>query len=402
MNLVIKWFSSRTVRLALDLCKTVRKIGRAQQDLLKPDAIEALDKACINLRQCIVDGADTKTLKEEISKFENIANKHLRPYPSPAMRENVEVILVAIVVALGIRTFYLQPFKIPTGSMQPTLYGITHENFRTQAGVKFPTGLGAWFDSWMRGISYYHVVAEEAGALEEREPVKRVFPLVHKQRFRVGQVWYTVWFPPNDLFGGQYNRGGLYPGQYFEKGEDILKLKVVSGDHLFVDRMTYNFRKPKRGEIIVFATKGVSGLPQDQFYIKRLVGLGGETVSIGNDRHVHINGERLDAATPRFEFVYSFNGPPGDSVFSGHVNGIVADQHRNSGYQLSPLFPDESRQVTIRTNHYMVFGDNTLNSKDSREWGDFTRTNVIGKSAFVYWPIVGQKDRPSRFGWSHR
>ena len=51
-------------------------------------------------------------------------------------------------------------------------------------------------------------------------------------------------------------------------------------------------------------------------------------------------------------------------------------------------------------------GDNTLNSSDSRYWGDFERTKVIGKSAFVYWPIGGStfrgEERPSRFGWSHR
>ncbi len=402
MNLVIKWFSSRTVRLALDLCKTVRKISRAQQDILKPDALDALRQACTDLRKTVDDGADTKAIKDEIGRFENIANKHLRPYPSPGMRENVEVILVAIAVAMGIRTFFLQPFKIPTGSMQPTLFGITHQSFRNQPEVVFPTGLSAWVDSWFRGISYYHVVAESSGSLDEVEPPKRVFPLVQKQRFRIGQTWYTVWFPPNDLFGGDYNRGGLFLGQSFEKDEEILKLKVITGDHLFVDRMTYNFRKPTRGEIIVFATEGVNGLPQDQFYIKRLVGLGGETVAIGNDRHTRINGERLDAATPRFEYVYTFSGPPDDSVFSGHVNEIVAVQYQRGGHRLAPLFRDESYRVTIRTNHYMVFGDNTLNSRDSRDWGDFTRTNVIGKSAFVYWPILGQKDRASRFGWSHR
>src|ERR1039458_725881 len=58
--------------------------------------------------------------------------------------------------------------------------------------------------------------------------------------------------------------------QSFRKGEDIVKLKVSAGDHLFVDRITYNFLPPKRGEIIVLDRKSVEGLPQDQFYIKRM------------------------------------------------------------------------------------------------------------------------------------
>ena len=57
--------------------------------------------------------------------LEKVANKWLKPYPNAAWRENVEVLLVALAVAMGIRTFFLQPFKIPTGSMQPTLYGVT-------------------------------------------------------------------------------------------------------------------------------------------------------------------------------------------------------------------------------------------------------------------------------------
>ena len=101
-----------------------------------------------------------------------------------------------------------------------------------------------------------------------------------------------------------------------------MKLRVNAGDHLFVDRITYNFRPPKRGEIIVFETKGIDSLPQDQFYIKRMVAMGGERVQIGDDRHLIINGKRLDASTPHFENVYSFNPkePPRDSHYSGHVN----------------------------------------------------------------------------------
>src|SRR5207249_235222 len=103
----------------------------------------------------------------------------------------------------------------------------------------------------------------------------------------------------------------------------ILRIKVISGDHLFVDRLTYNFRPPKRGEIIVFATAGTRIEQQDQFYIKRLVALGGERVQIGSDRHLVINGHALDSSTPHFENVYSFDPkqPPKESHYSGHLNG---------------------------------------------------------------------------------
>ena len=61
----------------------------------------------------------------------------------------------------------------------------------------------------------------------------------------------------------------------YKQGEDIIKMRRESGDHLLVDRLTYNFRKPNRGEIIVFETKTIDGIDQDLFYIKRLVGLPG-------------------------------------------------------------------------------------------------------------------------------
>jgi signal peptidase I len=55
-----------------------------------------------------------------------------------------------------------------------------------------------------------------------------------------------------------------------------VKARVVTGDHLFVERVTYNFRRPERGEIIVFRSEDHPGMTPFTHYIKRLVGLGGD------------------------------------------------------------------------------------------------------------------------------
>ena len=381
--MILQWFLSRTVRQAIQMRRHVRKILNHQRDILSPQAIQAVEAAMAELDKVIRAGGEKKALLDRMTELEKIANTWLKPYPSPALRENVEVMLVAIAVAMGIRTFFLQPFKIPTGSMQPTLFGITHENLRGHSDTQIPNHLQRLWRYWVYGEKYIHIIAQASGEFRQAESPTRFILFNLKQRFQVGDAWYTIWFPPDQLFDPQYRRAGVDFGQHFEKGDDIIKLKVYSGDHLFVDRLTYNFRRPKRGEIIVFKTAGIKDyrVPQDQFYIKRLVALDGETVKIGRDNHLVINGQHLTAATPRFEFLYSFDPKSETNDYIGHL-GVE-------------LFADE-RELRVRPRHYLVMGDNTRNSLDSRYWGDFPQENVIGKSSFIYWPIT------ERFGVGYR
>jgi len=408
-SLLVPWLLSRTVRHATAMRKHVQKLLNHQRDILSPQAIQAIKAGIVELRDAVARGEEREVLGQQMEALEQTANKWLKPYPNAAWRENIEVLLVALTVAMGIRTFFLQPFKIPTGSMQPTLYGVTSVPDMARGGnlpwmqstsqnVEIPTG---WkrIREWFEGVSYIHIVAQNDGELEAVDAPFRILIFNIWQTLVVGGKSYTIWFPPD--YGEQplEIRAGLHVhNQSFHAGEDIVKLRVSAGDHLFVDRVTYNFRPPERGEIIVFATAGIQDLRQDQFYIKRMVAMGNEKVQIGDDRHLIINGKPLSASTPHFEKVYNFDPkqPPRESQYSGHVNEkVVREYYPNFPGILAPKFPDQSASYQVQPDHYMVMGDNTMNSYDSRAWGDFPATNVIGKSFFVYWPIT------DRFGWGY-
>ena len=416
---ILRWFISKAVREACAVRKHYCRLLKAQRDVLSSEAVAAVTVKLNELKAAIAEGHSGK-IRIKAEELQFAAEKNIKPYPQAAWRENVEVLLVALAVAMAIRTFFLQPFKIPTGSMQPTLFGVTsvpdftkingwsgdqerinaevREQVKLRDAMPIPAGLDR-IKAWLHGDSYVHVVAPADGVIEAVSAPTKFLIFNLKQTITIGGVEQTIWFPPD--FGEQSiaHRGGLDPRHVFHKGEDVVKMKVCAGDHLFVDRVSFNFSKPTRGEIVVFGTKGIDHpqMPQDQFYIKRLVVLPGEKVQIGDDRHLRINGERLDAGTPHFERVYGFDPdkPPKESQFSGHVNGTVATKY-GLYPTLAPNFPDSNAVYNNDGNRYMVMGDNTCNSFDSRAWGSFPAENVIGKSFFVYWPIT------ERFGWGNR
>lgn len=388
-----RWFISKTVRHATEMHRQVRKHLNHQRDLLSPQAADGLAQAMASMEAAIASGAERAILAKQMEDLEKAANKWLKPYPNASIRENIEVFLVAIAVAVGIRTFFIQPFKIPTGSMQPTLFGVTFEALRSASEIPGP--VARFFEFWIRGVSYAHEPAPADGSVTSIGRPTKFLLFNLKQEYVAGGMRKTVWFPEDRMF--EY--AGVSPGRFYRQGEDIVPpTRVRSGDHLFVNRLTYNFRKPHRGEIIVFATAGTKIPQQDQFYIKRLVALGGEEVRIGDDQHVIIDGKRLDASTERFENVYSFNPerPPVNGLdgYFGHANDTTGK--RLLGVSLAQNFRDEDAVFEVPPDAYLAFGDNTLNSSDSRAWGSVPQRNVIGKSFFVYWPIS------SRFGWGHR
>src|SRR5579864_2494523 len=136
--MTLNWFTSKTVREGTAMRKHVKKLLQHQRDILSPKAISEVEAAMKDVQDAIVANADKAALEKKMEGLEKAANQWIKPYPNATYRENVEVLLVALAVAMAIRTFFLQPFKIPTASMQPTLNGIIDHNLLVENEYEQP------------------------------------------------------------------------------------------------------------------------------------------------------------------------------------------------------------------------------------------------------------------------
>ena len=123
------------------------------------------------------------------------------------------------------------------------------------------------------------------------------------------------------------------------------------GDNLIVEKLSYRFSDPKRFDIIVFPPTG-----KKEYYIKRIIGLPGETVQIDENGNMYINGELLE-------------------------ENYGAETIQNPGRAANP--------ITLGDDEYFVMGDNRNNSKDSRseEVGNVKRSQIIGRAWLRIWPL---------------
>lgn len=126
-----------------------------------------------------------------------------------------------------------------------------------------------------------------------------------------------------------------------------------NGDYIITDKITYRVSDPRRGDIVVFKN------PKDetQDFIKRILGLPGD--------HIKVQGGKI-----------ILNG---NELTEPYLNNVVT----NPG-----SFLREGQEFTVEPGHYITIGDNRPASSDSREWGQITRGEIIGKVFFRYWPAT--------------
>jgi signal peptidase I len=174
----------------------------------------------------------------------------------------------------------------------------------------------------------------------------------------------------------------------FEPGEPIMRGYFDAGDHVFVDKVSYHFRKPRRGETFVFSTQGIPQLPSNPstFYIKRLAGTPGDELQI-RAPFLYANGEK--AKEPGFQRVMSGTPSNPSNGYMGYGNTFDQNNWDQAAPSSSSIMFLGSPNATFKIppKEYFALGDNSYNSFDGRAWGTVPEKNIMGKALIVYWPF---------------
>ena len=283
------------------------------------------------------------------------------------IRNFLDVLVVACTVAGGIRALYIQPFRIPTSSMQPTLFGIHYVD--REASRPF---MGSLTRSLMPvQASNAQVKVRSDGMVSTQYRLRSSNIISTVSDFKIGPETYTV---PGDYLS-QVLRYLPRPKPFYQAGDTFCDGWLSTGDHVFVERFSLFFRPFKRGDVIVFNTENISSPTQPLggfYYIKRLVGLPGDTLQI-SDNILMIRPKGEKEFRPAWEFSDAFK-----KVYSlkGGYQGHKADGLLSLGGEL-----------TVPEGHFFALGDNTNFSLDGRNWGFIPRRNMVGLAVMIFWPV---------------
>lgn len=330
--------------------------------------------------------------KDEVTRLsEKTASlaEGLRGFKRGAIIEMAESFFVIMVIFLGIRTYYAQPFRIPTGSMQPTLNGITiHPLSEEEAS---PSLLKKGWDALVRGSSYVDITIDSPKHITGLDTETYCFILTRtKISFNQGEPAYV---PCASGAVAEYLRNNNKLGRTLMPGETLIRARMDAGDMVVVNRMAYHFRRPERGETFVFDTRGINtdiprSMPDQSLanhYIKRLCGLPGDSISIRSPQLLVNGAPTQEPAIARVAACQPPYNGTGYNALSREKDPLIYDK----------AYFREGATVTLRqrpqdpnSNEYLALGDNTVNSKDSRYWGPVHQFNVLGPAFFTLWPFL--------------
>src|SRR5216117_4274450 len=204
-------FTSRQVKHSRLLLRHARKYLRYKDDQLGSADRDQITAGMKDLREALWQ-RDRERIHSAADALDKTLHRLTPVTWESHWRENCEVILVAIIVAVGIRSYFLQPFKIPTGSMQPTLNGIIgHPN--TDPAPNILRQIGEFI---VLGRNYINVVSREDDQVFEIAPKKMFFFFTFSRL--IGQRQNFLVYASPDTLSHDFN---VFPGRVYHRGEII-------------------------------------------------------------------------------------------------------------------------------------------------------------------------------------
>jgi signal peptidase I len=411
------------------------KVILYRQDILPTDVVENIKRLEDQLKDTFkAKEFNAEKLEQDTDALKEVLVEHGgKVFPITMRGDWVEMLVMAAIVAGGIRSFFLQPFKIPTNSMWPTYNGMTSVVRAPSAAVpSLKERIIGKITDWS---STYVIQAEASGIVKipleflgYDGAVKR-YRLRHRtagtdsqeiyignraqaisvpQDFNLDGVLLRTFYPTyaamplrrqdnerwekviaqaqlNNLIEETANGPMLKTLMTAQSGEIILNFDILTGDMLFVDRVSYNFVNPSRGDTFVFRTNhipglAVQGVPSQNYYVKRLAGTPGDKLRVDNDGKLFVNGSVVTSPEPMV-----LNS---QRAISRNYYGYLADIG-NFGYSI-PL----TNEYPVTAGHYYALGDNSANSYDSRGWGEVPEKDVVGRPLVILHPFG------PRWGWA--
>ncbi|MDR0393360.1 MAG: signal peptidase I [Puniceicoccales bacterium] len=409
----------RQVETMLHLCS---KVLNYRRDVLPKAVMQHLTTQQSDLKSAFAAWLRKENTETQLhtlyASLDSTLKKHGKGlYPLNFWNENAEILWVAAFLAITLRTFFIQPFRIPTNSMFPSFSGMQTKVYSNT--LLPPNPLSKPLRWILKGAENYYFKAPCDGSItiplfEQKDAMHYNSHVRYEVEYgrEIGNMWLTFLLPKpyrvyifyvhnvivrvrvpfefNDMeavickkFFPQAKslsevlkhqsvvysnaRGFLLETRHqVRQGDCFLHFDIFAGDMLFVDRITYHFRQPKIGEAVVFKTEQIPAIGKEQYYIKRLVGKPGDVLEINEQGQLWLNEKEID----------------GSLAFRGNNRrlGLYPGYRAYGNLQLG-------QNLWVPEKYFYVLGDNSPFSYDSRYWGFVPQRSVVGKASFVLHPF---------------
>ncbi|MFC1467341.1 signal peptidase I [Verrucomicrobiota bacterium] len=342
-----------------NVLKDARHARNMREDICPEELLQKMADAVHRVEVLWKEKADAKKVRDAIHALHHVSCRVYPPHPQPKWHENIEVLVVALGAAMAIRAYFVQPFKIPTGSMQPTLNGILHEEHEPNLSDKFPLSIGKWL---ITGESFKPATSMLKIAGDHVIVNKFLYNFVPPKR---GDV---VVFDTAGI--NKKERANIIMAQLIGNGRVLDTIEFIEHGQTLIDRATARPIQQILNEYAQRYQTSVRAVPVSQrkgialtYYIKRMVGEPGDEISVDNG-YLVANGEKVTEPFP----------------FERQVNEY-------GGYTYAGKIMDSSNSIKLADDEFLPFGDNSANSLDGRYFGGVKCDRLLGPAFMVYWPL---------------